>query len=71
MVVATREQNWMIYSLPGKRAAELKANLKCLQDCVSSDPVCKRDLKKLALLRKSCCEPAEVFQTDGRRKTKP
>ena len=48
LVVAEREQNWMIYSLPRKRAAELKANLKCLQDCVQSDPVFKHDLRTLA-----------------------
>src|SRR3954451_18246136 len=33
MVTTQREQNWMIYSLPRKRAAELDNNLKCLQDC--------------------------------------
>jgi ArsR family transcriptional regulator len=48
MVVAEREQNWMIYSLPKKRAPELDANLKCLQDCVQTDPIFKRDLRKLA-----------------------
>src|SRR5205814_5315314 len=48
MVVAEREQNWMIYSLPQKRDAELEANLKCLQDCVQSDPAFKRDLRTLA-----------------------
>ena len=32
MVVAEREQNWMIYSLPRKRGTELEKNLKCLQD---------------------------------------
>jgi ArsR family transcriptional regulator len=47
MVVAERQQNWMIYSLPRRRDAELKANLKCLQDCVQSDPIFKRDLKIL------------------------
>ena len=38
MVAAERQQNWMIYSLPKKRAPELEANLKCLQDCAQSDP---------------------------------
>lgn len=47
MVVAEREQNWMIYSLPKKRDANLEANLKCLQDCVQADPVFKRDLREL------------------------
>src|ERR1700757_152351 len=57
MVAATRDQNWMIYSLPKRRTRELELNLKCLQDCVQSDPIFGRDLKKLAQLRKSCCEP--------------
>ena len=61
MVVAERQQNWMIYSLPKKRAPELEANLKCLQDCAQSDPVFARDLKLLAKLRASCCEPKGIL----------
>jgi ArsR family transcriptional regulator len=62
MVTARRDKNWMIYSLPKKRVPELGKNLKCLQDCVSgSDSVFARDLRKLARLRESCCEPAGVF----------
>ena len=61
MAVAARDQNWMIYSLPKKRTRELDLNLKCLQDCVQSDAVFSRDLKKLAQLRERCCEPAGVF----------
>src|SRR2546428_11592592 len=57
MVVAERQQNWMIYSLPRKRAPALKANLKCLQDCAQSDSFFKRDLKALAKLCSTCCEP--------------
>jgi len=63
MVIATRDQNWMIYALPKKRSRELEKNLKCLQDCVQSDPIFARDLVKLAQLRKNCCEPAAVFAT--------
>jgi ArsR family transcriptional regulator, arsenate/arsenite/antimonite-responsive transcriptional repressor len=67
MAIATRDQNWMIYSLPSstKRSQELTTNLKCLQDCAQSDPVFQRDLKKVNLLRKNCCEPVAVF---GRRR---
>jgi ArsR family transcriptional regulator len=61
MVVAERQQNWMIYSLPRKRASELEANLKCLQDCVQSDPIFKRDLKALSKLRSTCCEPDGIL----------
>lgn len=51
MVIAERDRNRMIYSLPKKRDAELKKNLKCLRDCVQTDAVFKRDLKALAKLR--------------------
>jgi hypothetical protein len=51
----------MIYALPKKRSHELETNLKCLQDCVESDPMFARDLRKLARLRASCCEPAAIF----------
>jgi ArsR family transcriptional regulator, arsenate/arsenite/antimonite-responsive transcriptional repressor len=69
MVVAERQQNWMIYSLPKKPAPELEANLKCLQDCVQSDAVFKRDLKALVKLRSTCCEPAGILATLQRRGT--
>ncbi len=62
MVTAARDQNWMIYSLVKNRSRELETNLKCLQDCVQSDAVFKRDLTKLGQLRKNCCEPAAVFR---------
>ena len=55
MVETQQEKNWIIYSLPAKRDAELTANLKCLQDCAQSEPVFKRDLKKLAALRSKAC----------------
>ena len=61
MVVTKRDRNWMIYSIPPKRSRELETNLKCLQDCVQSDAVFKRDLAKLGKL--ACCEPAAVFRT--------
>ena len=62
MVDAEREKNWMIYSLPERRAPELEANLKCLQDCAQSDKIFARDLRNLGALRKNCCEPSTVFQ---------
>jgi ArsR family transcriptional regulator len=51
VVEVQRHQNWMIYSLPKKPAPELEANLKCLQDCVQTAPVFKRDVAKLEKLR--------------------
>jgi ArsR family transcriptional regulator, arsenate/arsenite/antimonite-responsive transcriptional repressor len=61
IVSTEREQNWIIYSLPSDRPTELDCNLKCLQDCVQTEPVFKRDLQKLAQLQKNCCEPRRVF----------
>ena len=69
-VVSTeREQNWIIYSLPPGRPVELDRNLKCLQDCVQTDPVFERDLQKLTKLQKSSCGPGRVFsdRLNGRK----
>lgn len=66
LVEATRHQNWMIYSLPSKRLPELERNLQCLQDCVQSDPVFRKDLQALKGMRRDvdwiagaleCCAP--------------
>lgn len=54
MAEGRRHQNWMIYSLPRKRTAELEANLKCLQDCVSTEPAFKNDLRSLVRLKTDC-----------------
>jgi ArsR family transcriptional regulator len=58
MVETEQEKNWVIYSLPAKRARELEANLKCLQDCVQTDPIFKRDLKALGKLRAKRDDPS-------------
>ena len=51
LVETSQEKNWVIYSLPERQPRELEANLKCLQDCVQSDAIFRRDLKALAQLR--------------------
>jgi len=61
LVEAERQQNWVIYSLPAKREVELKANLKCLQDCVQSHPVFKKDLKAAAALQVRGDERGKLF----------
>lgn len=58
LVKTDQEKNWVIYSLPEKRPREFEANLRCLQDCVETDPVFKRDLKALAKLRARRDEPS-------------
>jgi ArsR family transcriptional regulator len=62
MVATRRDQNWVIYSLPERRANDLQRNLKCLQDCVQTEAVFKRDMEKLSKLAKSCCKPRSVFR---------
>lgn len=54
MVEAKREGQWMIYQLPSRLSPELKANLACLQDCVSEQAVFKGDLARLSRLDLSC-----------------
>ena len=78
MVAGRRHQQWMVYSLPVTASAGLEANLKCLQDCVQTEPVFKRDrarLKKLmgeksvrVLLEEGCC-PAPRKQSKKPCKT--
>jgi ArsR family transcriptional regulator len=65
MVSSQRYHQWMIYALPEERLPELEANLKCLQDCVQTEPVFQQDREKLtaligaktvrALLEEGCC----------------
>jgi ArsR family transcriptional regulator len=67
MVAGQRYQHWMIYSLPPAPSPELEANLRCLQDCIQTEPLFQKDrvkLKKLmgtksarALLDEGCCAP--------------
>ena len=54
MAEGRRHQNWMIYSLPRKKSPELEANLRCLQDCVGTEPIFKQDLRRLAKLKMDC-----------------
>jgi len=68
MVTTKRDQNWIVYSLPRRKADELRRNLKCLQDCVRTDAVFKGDLKKLSRLRKNCCEPQRLFKRSTRER---
>ena len=80
LVEATRHQNWMIYSLPHERSRELEMNLQCLQDCVQTEPIFKKDAKALKAIRKevawiepvlSCCpKPQPWLVKTGRNTSK-
>ena len=61
LVDTKRKGNWIIYSLPPRRSAELETNLKCLRDCAGSDATFRKDLQRLSKLQASCCEPAGVL----------
>ncbi len=61
LVQTQQEKNWVIYSLPGKRASELRNNLKCLQDCVQTEPIFQRDLRALAKLHAKRNEPSAAL----------
>lgn|SRR5882724_1152509 len=64
LVEARKEANWVIYRLPTRPTRELKANLACLQDCVSESAVFRRDAAKRQRLTSKigargplCCVP--------------
>jgi len=64
LVESRKEANWMIYRLPSNPSDELSANLACLQDCVTEDPVFRRDAEKRRRLAgkftqnsPACCAP--------------
>ena len=60
LVEVERHQNWMIYSLPKKRSAELNASFQCLQDCVQENRVFAADLRKLQKMKKDLCWVADA-----------
>jgi len=54
MVEARRHEHWMIYSLPASPGRELDLQLRCLQDCVQTEPVFRADLRRLKALGPKC-----------------
>ncbi|HEY8900423.1 MAG TPA: metalloregulator ArsR/SmtB family transcription factor [Chthoniobacterales bacterium] len=61
MVEATRHANWMIYSLPVRRSAELSAQLECLQECGTTNARLRADLQRLKGIRKDSGWVAEAL----------
>ena len=55
LVEARRHEQWMIYSLPAERPRELDWQLRCLQDCLTTHPVCRDSLAALKARRSDCC----------------
>lgn len=46
LVESRKDANWVVYQLPAKPSRELAANLACLQDCVTENPVFRRDAER-------------------------
>lgn len=65
MVETTRKGTWIIYSLPPKPSHELETNLKCLQDCTTSDKLFRGDLRRLAAVKKSTSWVKEAITKKG------
>lgn len=63
LVLCERRGQWMIYRLPERKSRELDLQLRCLQDCVQSDPVFKEDLKRLKQLKVDCAGDAVPAKT--------
>jgi ArsR family transcriptional regulator len=66
LVQASREGNWMVYSLPERMPTELKANLACLQDCAREDSVFRRDLAKSKAVRPEFAKTSPICAKAGR-----
>jgi ArsR family transcriptional regulator len=47
LVECERDGNWMVYRLPAKPSAALRASLACLQDCAAEEALFRRDLARL------------------------
>jgi ArsR family transcriptional regulator len=82
LVQSERKGTWMIYRLPKDRSPLLEAQLKCLQDCVQTDPVFRRDRLKLKQLLakidpessplRGCCSPQiKTLVNPSNRKKQP
>jgi DNA-binding transcriptional ArsR family regulator len=77
MVEARRHEQWMIYSLPASPDRELDLQLRCLQDCVQTEPVFRGDLRRLKALGPKCnwipqvVESSRVVKIPGSSKCCP
>jgi len=54
LVQTRRHGKWIIYSVANDATAELDLQLRCLQDCVQSNPLFRQDLSRLNEIRCEC-----------------
>ena len=69
LVEVAKRANWRVYRLPARPTRELRANLRCLQDCSKEDPVFQRDdarLRRLSerLAAKGSNCPPSILKSD-------
>jgi DNA-binding transcriptional ArsR family regulator len=73
LVECERVQTWKIYRLGQSGARQVQLNLKCLAECVKSDPTFAADLarlhKALKRSRSSICEGTESARLPQRRRS--
>ncbi len=60
LVEAAKCANWVVYSLPAHRSAELELNLRCLEECVQSHAIFRQDLRKLKATRAKLVLPTSA-----------
>jgi ArsR family transcriptional regulator, arsenate/arsenite/antimonite-responsive transcriptional repressor len=71
LVESRKEANWVIYRLPSNPSHELSSNLACLQDCVTENPVFRRDTEKRRKLAGKFTETSPACCVPKTRKAKP
>ncbi|MEJ5239111.1 MAG: metalloregulator ArsR/SmtB family transcription factor [Limisphaera sp.] len=67
MVEARRHRQWMIYALPSHAPPELAAHLRCLEECAETQPVLRKDLRRLQERHRFCKWIGQVFATAAPR----
>lgn len=70
LVVAERHERWMLYNLPPDRHPELHRQLKCLQDCVQTDPKFQRDQRRRRALHAECDRVSDALSKQKAPKRK-
>jgi DNA-binding transcriptional ArsR family regulator len=71
MAEARRHEQWMIYSLPTCPGRALDLQLRCLQDCVQTEPVFRADLRRLKALGPKCNWISRAVEAPAAGKKKP
>ncbi|HAM72135.1 MAG TPA: ArsR family transcriptional regulator [Verrucomicrobiales bacterium] len=66
LVVARRQGQWVIYSLPPGPPRELEWQLRCLADCREAHPLLAADLRTFQTIRFDCERRSEGLATAPR-----